>query len=180
MPIPPRRLRKSWLVVSGVYSGLSGTLLPAALFALVGCQGEPLPETETPAAQTPVMTPTSPLEPTPAQTPEASLTPAAVSPSPTTTPANTAGPTFEPTRSPGATATPGDGESPTPLPTPEPLPRVVLNEVNCQGDDWIELYNAGNAPADLTGLALTDAPEDPSHRFTFRRAPCSRPPLFWS
>lgn len=47
-------------------------------------------------------------------------------------------------------------------------PVVVINEVvpdPASGTDWIELYNAGDQPADLTGWTLTD--DDPSHVFAF-------------
>ena len=48
---------------------------------------------------------------------------------------------------------------------------VVLNEVNCEGTDWIELVNTGATPADVSGWLLTDDPLDAApprdtHRFT--------------
>lgn len=45
------------------------------------------------------------------------------------------------------------------------MAQVVLNEVTSSGDDTIEIYNAGDAPADLTGWAVADAgydAEDPA------------------
>jgi hypothetical protein len=46
---------------------------------------------------------------------------------------------------------------------------VVINEVvpaPVDPDvDWIELYNAGNAPADISNWTFTDS--DPTHVFTF-------------
>lgn len=49
---------------------------------------------------------------------------------------------------------------------------IVLNEINCNGTDYIELYNSTNSPVDLENWVLTDDPLDqsplrPSHRFTF-------------
>jgi CotH kinase protein len=35
---------------------------------------------------------------------------------------------------------------------------VVLNEINCDGTDWIELANTSPDPADVSGWVLTDAP----------------------
>lgn len=34
---------------------------------------------------------------------------------------------------------------------------VVINEVNAQGDDWIELYNAGASSVDLSNHAIADS-----------------------
>ena len=34
---------------------------------------------------------------------------------------------------------------------------VVINEVRAEGDDWIELYNAGAGPAELTSWRLVDS-----------------------
>ena len=49
---------------------------------------------------------------------------------------------------------------------------VVLNEVNCEGTDWVELVNTSATPADVSGWLLTDDPidRDPprtEHRFRF-------------
>jgi hypothetical protein len=49
---------------------------------------------------------------------------------------------------------------------------VVLNEVNCEGTDWVELVNTSADPADVSGWLLTDDPidRDPprvDHRLTF-------------
>jgi hypothetical protein len=35
---------------------------------------------------------------------------------------------------------------------------VVLNEVNCEGTDWVELAESGGAAADISGWLLTDDP----------------------
>ena len=37
---------------------------------------------------------------------------------------------------------------------------VVVNEVNCEGTDWVELVNTGDDPVDLSGWLLTDDPLD--------------------
>ena len=45
---------------------------------------------------------------------------------------------------------------------------MVINEVVADpaaGSDWIELYNAGDQPADLSGWTMTD--DDPTHVFDF-------------
>lgn len=47
-------------------------------------------------------------------------------------------------------------------------PHMVINEVVADetvGSDWIELFNAGDQPADLTGWTMTDS--DPTHVFAF-------------
>lgn len=52
-----------------------------------------------------------------------------------------------------------------------PDPRPVVNEVNCTGTDWIELYNPTDTAIAIGGWVLTDDPLDrqplrDSHRFT--------------
>ncbi|GMV38572.1 MAG: hypothetical protein AMXMBFR64_02880 [Myxococcales bacterium] len=48
-----------------------------------------------------------------------------------------------------------------------PADGVVINEVTSSGDDQIEIYNGGSAPASLAGWQVTDdAPEAPDHTFT--------------
>ncbi|HHW83701.1 MAG TPA: lamin tail domain-containing protein [Actinomycetales bacterium] len=45
---------------------------------------------------------------------------------------------------------------------------LVLNEVDSGPLDWVELYNTGTQPLDITGYVLTDnAPNDPTHRYVF-------------
>ena len=51
----------------------------------------------------------------------------------------------------GATDTVDDTDTEAPLEA-----RVVLNEINCEGADFIELYNAGTAGADLAGWVVND------------------------
>ena len=55
-------------------------------------------------------------------------------------------------------ATPGAANRPLPEVT------VALNEVQCRGDEWVELHNHGGAPVDLTGWFVSDRPEDPERR----------------
>jgi hypothetical protein len=43
--------------------------------------------------------------------------------------------------------------------------RVVLNEVDCQGRDWIELFNPGEVPTHLNGWTVTDRVEDPERSY---------------
>ena len=49
------------------------------------------------------------------------------------------------------------------------MPIVMLNEVTSSGDDAIEIYNAGDAPADLAGWAIADDGYDPSDAETAQR-----------
>jgi hypothetical protein len=47
---------------------------------------------------------------------------------------------------------------------------VVLNEINCEGTDWIELVNTSDEPADISGWRVTDRPldsTDETHRMFF-------------
>jgi hypothetical protein len=51
-------------------------------------------------------------------------------------------------------------------------PTVVLNEINCEGTDWVELINTSGAPVDVSGWLLTDDPLDRNplradHRYLF-------------
>jgi hypothetical protein len=39
------------------------------------------------------------------------------------------------------------------------LQGLVINEISADGDDWIEILNAGSAEIDLTGLRIADAEE---------------------
>ena len=47
---------------------------------------------------------------------------------------------------------------------PPPAAAIRINEIQCRGDEWIELYFGGPGPADLTGWALTDDNDDPERR----------------
>lgn len=44
---------------------------------------------------------------------------------------------------------------------------VVINEVNCEGTDWVEIVNASGNPVEISGWLLTDEPlsvNNASHR----------------
>ncbi|MBM2820435.1 MAG: hypothetical protein HW405_195 [Candidatus Berkelbacteria bacterium] len=90
-------------------------------------------------------------------------------PTPTPTPDPTLEPTPLPTPSPEPTLPPTPKPTPTPSPTPEPQARLVINEVYYDVDsshggdgnvansgEWIELYNAGDAAADVQNWTITD------------------------
>jgi hypothetical protein len=56
-------------------------------------------------------------------------------------------------------------------PPPQPAPRIsevmarnsqTLNDDDGRSSDWIELYNPGPEPYDLTGLTLSDDPDEPA------------------
>lgn len=52
------------------------------------------------------------------------------------------------------------------LPPPAPVAvRLVLNEVDCRGRDWIELAVVGAETFDAAGWAVTDNPADPARAF---------------
>lgn len=58
------------------------------------------------------------------------------------------------------------------LASPPLGPAVALNEINCEGTDWVELVNTSGSPADVSGWLLTDDPLDASpprtdHRYLF-------------
>jgi hypothetical protein len=47
---------------------------------------------------------------------------------------------------------------------------VVLNEINCEGTDWVELVNVSTEPADISGWRISDRPldsTDDTHRLFF-------------
>lgn len=102
----------------------------------------------------PTQTPTS----TPSASPSVTVTPRITTPIPT--------PIITPTPSPTPTPTQTPTPTPTPVTTPTPTgvgaesPRVVINEVAWAGtvksasDEWIELYNRGSLPVDLSGFGV--------------------------
>ncbi len=55
-----------------------------------------------------------------------------------------------------------DAAAPPDAAPPPPLPPLAFNEIDCRGEEWIELVNAGDTPIDLTGWTLTDDPADPA------------------
>ncbi len=48
---------------------------------------------------------------------------------------------------------------------PPPAARLVINEVDCHGRDWIEVVNLGPGAADLAAWTLTDDPSDRARRY---------------
>ncbi|MCC6621560.1 MAG: CotH kinase family protein [Deltaproteobacteria bacterium] len=57
-----------------------------------------------------------------------------------------------------ADTAPGD----TAPPPPPPAGRLVINEVECRADpvEWVEVKNVGDAPLDVTGYRVADAPSE--------------------
>ena len=62
-----------------------------------------------------------------------------------------------------------DGASlPDGAPPPDagpPPPPLVINEVNCRGEEWLEVFNPGDADVSLAGWVATDDPADPARAF---------------
>jgi uncharacterized protein (TIGR03437 family) len=87
-----------------------------------------------------------------------------VAPTPTPTPSPS--PTATPSPSPSPTATPSPSTTPTPSPSPTPSPgaspSIVISQIFGGGgnagapfrNDYIEIFNAGNVPVDLTGWSV--------------------------
>lgn len=177
-PLPPRGPRVSCLKpLAGV--SVLGTL---SLMLSACADGLP-PDVEVPDGISPTSeyTPNPSPGETPTLAPPLSPDPSSA-PEPTVTLDPTLEPTLEPPSPPDETdtpwSTPWSTETPTLEPTPTPSSPLRLNEVNCQGDDWIELYNAGTFPIVLEGWTLTDAAEDPGHRYTFRPGTAIDPAQF--
>ena len=121
--------------------------------------------------------------PTPTDTkiPKASKTkaPPSDTPSPTVTPSNTPSPTRTPTNTATITPSPTQTKTPTitPSPTATPFPREIkLNEllphakfsdwnndgIESADDQWIELFNASDHPADVGGWKIDTGKNTPS------------------
>ncbi|MGP6170870.1 lamin tail domain-containing protein [Microbacterium sp. A204] len=62
-------------------------------------------------------------------------------------------------------ATPGAANNCATAPVPG---AVVLNEVDSQPADWVELYNPGTEPFDISGYEIRDSDDDLDHRWAFR------------
>lgn len=119
-------------------------------------------------APTPVVTITPRISSlvTPTPSPTATATPrVSVTPNPTPTPiqSHTPTPSPTPTPTPSATVTPSVAPTPTPTP-PAGTSHVIINEIawagtiaNPSGDEWLELYNAGNAAQELNGWYLCES-----------------------
>ena len=54
------------------------------------------------------------------------------------------------------------GSTPSQISSP-----IVINEVNCRGNEWVELTLVSGAELDVSGWVLTDDPDDPDHEFQF-------------
>jgi hypothetical protein len=128
-----------------------------------------LTPTPTPTS-TATATPTNTATPTPTATPTNTATPTATTEPPTATPTATTEPptatptatTEPPTATPTATVSPSEGEA-------------WINEIMAkpggidwngdgivdEGDQWIELYNAGQTAIDLSGWSLGSAASEP-------------------
>lgn len=63
---------------------------------------------------------------------------------------------------PATEATPGAANNCTPLTTPG---TIVINEVDSQPADWVEFYNPGTQPLDISGYEIRDNSDD--HRWQF-------------
>lgn len=101
--------------------------------------------------------------------PYTTLTPTS-SPTPSKTPSSTPSLTPIPTPMPTPTPTPIVALTPEPTPTPTPAgdAHIVINEIAWMGtgaskigasDEWIELYNTGDFPVDLTDWSLHGNPD---------------------
>ncbi len=53
-----------------------------------------------------------------------------------------------------------DAAAPPPDAASRPVVPLVLNEIDCHGRDWIELYNPTDAEADVSGYGVTDDATD--------------------
>ncbi|MBI1801075.1 MAG: lamin tail domain-containing protein, partial [Chloroflexi bacterium] len=119
--------------------------------------------TDTPTATaTPTSTPTSTATATPTVTPTVTATaiptPTATE-TPTSTPTATETPTATPTSTATSTSTTTATASPRPTSTPSIPPHVVISEIRTNGpdgftDEFIELFNAANVPANIGGWRL--------------------------
>lgn len=75
-------------------------------------------------------------------------------------------PTLDPSSTPDPSPTPDPSSTPDPDPALDPSPTpgtgykadVVINEIESNGDvtDWVEIYNKGTAPVDISGWYITD------------------------
>lgn len=83
-----------------------------------------------------------------------SATDAAVTPDVAATPDATVSPDVSVT--PDASVTPDVGAA----------GRLVINEISAAGDEWVELFNAGAAPIDLSDVQLADSESDGGARLS--------------
>lgn len=61
---------------------------------------------------------------------------------------------------PSTTDTTDSGDTSETVDTEVPVGRVVINEVECRGAEWVELMNVGAAPVDLGGMRINDGGGD--------------------
>ncbi len=79
----------------------------------------------------------------------------------------------------------GEGEWGFTLPTPgdanRPLPEVTvaLNELQCRGEEWVELYNHGDEAVALGGWFVSDQRDDPARRHVVPDGTMIEPGGWW-
>lgn len=71
------------------------------------------------------------------------------------------------TETPAETPTQTAGPEVTATLPPAQQSSVVINEVDCVGTDWVELYNPTSLVVLMTGWQLTDDLSNPDHAYTF-------------
>ncbi len=125
-------------------------------------------------------TPCTPTNTSPPPKPTKTKATPSDTPTPTFTPSNTPLPTNTPTKTPTLTPSPTATHTPTrtPSPTATPFPlEVRLNEllsnakfkdwnndgVESDDDQWIELFNSGDHPADISGWRIDTGKDTPSY-----------------
>lgn len=140
-----------------------GTKVDGSLFLRLTPPPTPTPTPTPTPIPTPIPSPTptpTPI-PTPIATPSPTPTPTAT-PTPTPSPSPSATPIPSPSPSPTATPIPTPTASPTPTPTPTANPKIVISQLFGGGgnanaplrNDFIELFNNGPSPIDLTGWSV--------------------------
>jgi len=93
-------------------------------------------------------------------------------PEPDAAPPGADAPDADPTDTPSPDADTPDADAPDiaedtpPDVPPAPLPDLVLNEVQCSGDEWIEVLNRSDFTATLDGWVVSDRADDPEHHHT--------------
>ncbi len=141
------------------YSTASPTVTPTVTSSLT------LTPSAIPPSPTPTVSPSLTATPAPMPGPTFTLTP---TPSPTLPPTLTSTPSPTATFTPSLTSTATSAPTPTFTPTPVPPRRIIISEIAWAGttasanDEWIELYNPGDAPVDLTGWRLVAADGKPA------------------
>ncbi len=99
-----------------------------------------------------------------APTPDATPTPDANSPDGAPPPTHDAA--IPPAPDAAMPPPPDAATPPTPdAATPPAEIHVAINEIDCHGRDWVELYNLAETPAILDGYGLSDRPDDPTRAY---------------